>query len=110
MHPPNRVSIKDTDFYYSDTKFKRRDAFIGFQKDTPASVVFQATNLLRSATKDARVGKHLSGGKWEEVFQWCMLEQESRIIEEEVDTDTWKKAVSLYAMGDKTKIFNCYLI
>ncbi len=29
--------------------FKESDAFIGYQKDTPASVIFHATNLLRKA-------------------------------------------------------------
>ena len=35
-------------FPYSDSKFKRSDAFVGFQKDTPASVVFQASNMFIS--------------------------------------------------------------
>ncbi len=33
---------------HSDRPFKESDAFIGFQKDTPAAVVFQATNHLKS--------------------------------------------------------------
>ena len=33
---------------FRDAKFKKCDAFIGFQKDTPASVIFQATNQLKT--------------------------------------------------------------
>lgn len=36
-------------FFFRDAKFKKCDAFIGFQKDTPASVIFQATNQLKAA-------------------------------------------------------------
>ena len=31
---------------FSDQKFTEGDAFIGYQKDTPAAVVFQATHQL----------------------------------------------------------------
>ena len=34
-------------FSDSNSKFKESDAFVGFQKDTPASVIFQATALTR---------------------------------------------------------------
>ena len=77
---------------YSDSKFKRSDAFIGFQKDTPASVVFQASNLLRSATSAVSIG--VDGGKWEGVFRWCKLEREHWDIKEEVDFILWNQAVS----------------
>lgn len=42
------VTMIDSSFLSSDSNFKEVDAFIGFQKDTPASVVFQATNHLRA--------------------------------------------------------------
>ena len=32
-------------FSDSNSRFKESDAFVGFQKDTPASVIFQATAL-----------------------------------------------------------------
>ena len=79
---------------YSDSKFKPSDAFVGFQKDTPASVVFQASNLLKSATTAVRKGVNVTGGKWERVFQWCNLECDSWDIEEELDPSVWNKAVS----------------
>ena len=34
-------------FRDSNSRFKESDAFVGFQKDTPASVIFQATALTR---------------------------------------------------------------
>ncbi len=77
---------------YSESKFKRSDAFIGFQKDTPASVIFQASNLLRSATSAVRAGGNATD--WERVFQWCKLEHESWDIEEELDPNIWQGAVS----------------
>ena len=33
-------------------RFARGDAFIGYQKDTPAAVVFQASNFLRRMKED----------------------------------------------------------
>ena len=32
---------------YRDNQFKEAHAFIGYQNDTPAAVIFQATNLLK---------------------------------------------------------------
>ncbi len=40
-----------TSVLYSEKGFKETDAFIGYQKDTPAAVVFQATNHLESLRK-----------------------------------------------------------
>jgi hypothetical protein len=63
---------------FSDSKFKKSDAFIGFQKDTPASVVFQATNLLRSS---AQAGTD------------AFMRQYAKIQEEEVEDMTWEESV-----------------
>lgn len=42
---------------YRGKKFARGDAFIGYQKDTPAAVVFQASNFLRSLTEEESLDK-----------------------------------------------------
>ena len=33
---------------YRGHTFHERDAFVGYQKDTPASVIFQASNMLKN--------------------------------------------------------------
>lgn len=78
----------------SDSKFKRSDAFIGFQKDTPASVVFQASSLLRSATTAVREGLNVTGGEWDRVFIWCQLGRDFWDIEEVLNKNMWDEAVS----------------
>lgn len=76
------------------SKFQKSDAFIGFQKDTPASVIFQATNLLRSACAAAKEGDVPKKGKWADIFKWSQLEPENCCIEESSEDQTqWKNAV-----------------
>lgn len=91
----------------SDSKFKESDAFIGFQKDTPASVVFQASNLLKSAITAIQAGIN-SGGKWERVLCWCELQRDSWKIEEEQDNEMWTTAVSVWFMYLTGAV--CYMI
>ena len=79
----------------SEVKFKQTDAFIGFQKDTPASVIFQASNLLKSATAAVRAGVNVVGGKWERIFQWSNVEKSFWNMTEEQNHETWKEAVSI---------------
>ena len=60
--------------YYRKSKFKESDAFVGFKKDTPGSVVFQATNLLKSACAAVKDGAGVKkGGKWEDILRWSEL-------------------------------------
>ena len=51
--------------------FKRSDAFIGFQKDTPASVLFYATNQLKLACVSIMKSDPCSGGhvKWNNALK-----------------------------------------
>ncbi len=76
-------------------KFKRSDAFIGYQEDTPAAVVFQASNIIRSAISAVKACEVDAERNWERVLQWCKLEHESGNIEEQ-DSKTWNEAVSSY--------------
>ncbi len=76
---------------HSGKGFTESDAFIGYQKDTPAAVVFQATNhleSLRQGTMNAsRVRAYLHildlGGISHEV-----------LADGEEGGDLWKEAVS----------------
>ncbi len=41
---------------FRGSHFSEAHAFIGYQKDTPAAVVFQATNLLKRLQKTSSLG------------------------------------------------------
>ena len=58
-------------------------------------MVFQASNLLRSATAAARAEGIVTGGKWEVLFWRCGLEQDLWDITEDQDLPAWNQAVSL---------------
>ena len=84
---------------HRDSKFKKSDAFIGFQMDTPASVIFQATNQLRSAC--AAIEKGLAEGRdeytktnWKFILRLSKLNPEEW-DSEEVNVDSWRNGVSL---------------
>ncbi len=76
---------------HSGKGFKETDAFIGYQKDTPAAVVFQATNHLESLQQGtmnaSRAGAYLHilnmGGIRPEVLAHA-----------EEGSELWKVAVS----------------
>ena len=65
--------------------FKPGDAFIGFQKDTPAAVVFQATNHLKKVTES------------QFSFRQTMITESGILRPEELsdeDQESWSEAVS----------------
>ncbi len=64
--------------------FKESDAFIGYQEDSAAAVVFQATSLLE---------KHHTSRKVETAFQSDLLAQVNIDTLSE-DLEAWKQAVS----------------
>ena len=83
-------------YYYNiirDTSFKKSDAFIGFQKDTPASVIFQATNQLRLACSAIKDGSFERTTKWKSILEWSGMATDNWAIEEE-NPVSWKEAVS----------------
>jgi len=93
------MSIDDICFVcisFRNYQFKKSDAFVGFQKDTPASVVFQATYYLRSACVAWREGPIAIDGKWHEIMKWSKLSAEEIQIEEEGDQKAWEDAVRSY--------------
>ena len=67
--------------------FTEGDAFIGYQKDTPAAVVFQATNQLRGE------GQSVSIQDWARTDSVGVLGP-TAVEEEEKDSHVWKENVS----------------
>ncbi len=85
----NDSSLKCCSHLFRFHSFKECDAFIGYQKDTPAAVVFQATNRfksLRDGTTDfSRSADYLGilGGIGPD-----------ELVQETEDSELWKQAVS----------------
>lgn len=67
------------------TKFRVSDAFVGFQKDTAASVVFHASKLFQLASTAVSTGASVEGDKWHRILQWCKVEHNSVDTKEEQD-------------------------
>ena len=59
------------------------DAFIGFQKETPASVIFQATNQLRLARSVIKDRSFETTTKWRSILEWSGMATDNWAIEEE---------------------------
>ena len=74
LNPPLKCNL-----FYRKVQFNENNAFVGFQKDTSASVIFQATNILMSA----RQGK---GRRWLDILRWSGLKSEDYTSELKEDT------------------------
>ena len=74
-------------------KFSRGDAFIGYQKDTPAAVVFQASNFLRRLREED--GKNVIKSKLELLNRAGILESmpPNVLLNREEVTEHWRDAV-----------------
>ena len=77
--------------FSSSKKFTKNDAFVGFQKDTPASVIFQATNLLRLASVAVRESSGKVEKRFVNILKWSQLNVDNIYTEEE---QAWTEAVS----------------
>ena len=77
---------------FNRSSFRKSDAFIGFQKDTPASVIFQATNLLKSACAVAKEG--VAEGRWVDILKWSHWHPDDRVLEGEDYQKSWEENVS----------------
>ena len=74
-------------------KFTKKNAFIGYQKDTPAAVVFQATKRL--------VGKESgTSRRWESIVYSGQITP-ARLMEEKEGSELWQKAVG-YSFGSNS--------
>lgn len=77
-------------FVYRSQKFNRADAFVGYQNDTPASVVFQATycmSVLQQQLRSKSETNHL-------ILDLACLSAEAFVTEME-GSEVWSKAVSV---------------
>jgi hypothetical protein len=83
---------------YRNSNFKTSDAFIGFHKDTPASVVFQATNLFRCAGGDVIMRQY--------VDSWGAQWSPEETMEDEKESGAWEESVSepLAVFGQKFEL------
>ena len=77
-----------------NSEFRKCDAFIGFQTDTPAAVVFQAANLLRSSLAMDRSESDINCNDCLPIMAWSKLAPEYSHINEEEHREEWVKAVS----------------
>ncbi len=66
-------------------------------------MVFQASNLLRSATAVTIKGKKVIEGKWERAFHWYGFSWD---IKEELNLAAWNEAVS-FATRLRVRIDSC---
>ena len=77
--------------HYGVHQFREAHAFIGFQKDTPAAVVFQATNQLKTLLRNG------SESTTSFISQQLLkdISTENLILEGRRYSDAWKDAVNL---------------
>ena len=81
---------------FRDKKFKEEDAFIGYQKDTPAAAVFQATNQLEKLCK-----RHPSTvQKWIKVLKSGFLKYTLDDITEEMALDQYQEMVRIMCISN----------
>ena len=74
-------------------RFARGDAFVGYQKDTPAAVVFQASNFLRRLREED--DQDVTHSKLEVLDRAGILENVplNVLFDREEKTELWKDAV-----------------
>ena len=78
---------------YRSQRFRREDAFVGYQNDTPAAVVFQATysmSVLQHKLKDGSVKNHF-------ILDLAHISAETYGTQEE-GSEAWCEAVSVLAI------------
>lgn len=76
-------------------RFREKDAFVGYQKDTPAAAVFQASNQLRHFVREKENVAH-STYLWVEVWKKGFLggPRLDELDNMKEDSEQWKQAVS----------------
>ena len=80
--------------FFRGKRFARGDAFIGYQKDTPAAVVFQASNYLRRLREEDDTD--VIESKLELLGRAGILENKVSInmmLDRHEITEQWKEAV-----------------
>ena len=91
-------------------KFARGDAFIGFQKDTPAAVVFQASNFLRRLREED--DENVIQSKLEVLDRAGILENVplNVLLDREDVTELWKEAVCHFQDFIFARTDSCYFL
>ena len=89
---------------HRDGKFSSGNAFVGFQMDTPAAIIFQATNFLRKL-KQQDLRRDIG---WETIHSANALcgATPEEFLEMHEDSREWKQAVSY--TQEKGYIFNYF--
>ena len=87
----------DVSQIFRGARFVRGDAFIGYQKDTPAAVVFQASNFLRRLRQEDNMD--VVESKLEVLNRAGILDRISleELLDREAKTEQWKTAVCYYS-------------
>ena len=82
---------------FRGTRFVRGDAFIGYQEDTPAAVVFQASNFLRRLREEDNMD--VVEAKLEVLNRAGILDRLplEALLDREAKTEQWKTAVCHYS-------------
>lgn len=89
--------------FLRDANFKKCDAFIGFQKDTPAAVIFQATNKYKSFLDAGKDGS--DEGRCADIINYC--NQFENLIDKTPTPNTWKIWVSINRLFPISERANC---
>ena len=76
---------------YRGGKFRRENAFIGIQKDTPATIILQSTSFLRNIKKQVE-GCHRN---WEMLLDLSIVKNTTieEFVEFQEDSEEWKLIV-----------------
>ena len=93
-HIVERKRVRPHDVYYlcDVCRFKESDAFVGYQKDVAAAVVFQASNQLSKWLRGGASGRRQL---WESALERGLLGDHplDQLAEEKEGSETWKNAV-----------------
>ena len=83
--------------YLRNLNFNKSDAFIGFQNDTPASVIFYATNQLRQALTSKESGQNLLKSTiWQDMLLPFSSESTAAYDIKDLNSKLGKSLVSYY--------------
>ena len=87
------VTLMHPSYRSRGRSFTKGDAFVGFQKDTPAAIVFQASNFLKRLREDN--DENMIRSKLEVLDRAGILEKVpiSVLLDGEDITEQWRDAV-----------------
>ena len=96
------MTLLQPSYSFRGRKFSRRDAFVGYHKDTPATVIFQASNFLRRLSEEN--DENVIRSKLEVLDRAGILEKVPISVllcdSAEGITEHWRDAVCLLCISD----------